>query len=88
MTSKSKKEKKGRYYIKDNFLGYWFRFVEPRRILKEMNRKEIALQEIWEQLPGFEGRKLEDMVIRKMADPLGIDFHKAGNIGTGKDYLN
>lgn len=31
LTSKSKKEKKGRYYIKDNFLGFWFRFIEPKR---------------------------------------------------------
>lgn len=80
VTSKSKKERNGRYYIKDNFLDFWFRFIESKRNLKEINQADIAFEEIWSELPRFEGRKLEDMVIRCTIEenPLDIKFYRAG----------
>lgn len=80
VTSRSAKERSGRYYINDNFMDFWFRYIETKRNLKEIDRAEAAFGEIWEQLPVYEGRKLEDMVIRKMIEenPLGIDFTKVG----------
>jgi AAA+ ATPase superfamily predicted ATPase len=80
VTAVSGKERSGRYYMKDNFLDFWFRFVETRRNLKEIARAGEAFVEIWEQLPVYEGRKLEDMAIRKMIEenPLGIHFTRAG----------
>lgn len=49
----------------------------------------MAFQEIWDQLPDFEGRKLEDMVIRKMIEenPLQIDFHRAGKYWDRKGLI-
>jgi AAA+ ATPase superfamily predicted ATPase len=80
VTARSVKERDGRYYMRDNFLDFWFRFVEARRNLKEIDRAEEAFVEIWEQLPVYEGRKLEDMAIRKMIEenPLEIHFTRAG----------
>jgi len=80
ITSKSIKERNGRYYINDNFLDFWFRFIESKKILKETGKAEYAFMEIWDELPTYEGRKLEDLVIRKMIEenPLGIKFSKAG----------
>lgn len=80
VTARSVKERDGRYYMRDNFLDFWFRFVEARRNLKEIDRAEEAFVEIWEQLPVYEGRKLEDMTIRKMIEenPLEIHFTRTG----------
>jgi AAA+ ATPase superfamily predicted ATPase len=80
VTAGSAKERDGRYYMRDNFLEFWFRFVETRRNLKEIARTEEAFVEIWEQLPVYEGRKLEDMTMRKMIEenPLDVHFTRAG----------
>jgi len=80
ITSKSTKERNGRYYLNDNFLDFWFRFIESKRTLKEAGKTEYAFSQIWDELPSYEGRKLEDLVIRKMIEenPLDIKFSKAG----------
>ncbi|MCL4417223.1 MAG: ATP-binding protein [Actinobacteria bacterium] len=80
VTSKSIKERNGRYYLNDNFLDFWFRFIESKRMLKEAGKADHAFMEIWNELPIYEGRKLEDLVIRKMIEenPLDIRFSKAG----------
>lgn len=80
ITSKSIKERNGRYYLNDNFLDFWFRFIESKRMLKEAGKTDQAFMEIWDELPTYEGRKLEDLVIRKMIEenPLDIKFSKAG----------
>lgn len=80
LTSRSPRERNGRYYLKDNFMDFWFRFIEPRRTLKELERTGAAFDEIWQELPPYEGRKLEDMVIRRMIgeNPLDIPFTRAG----------
>lgn len=80
VTSISTKDRNGRYYINDNFFDFWFRYIEAKRMLKEINKVEVAFEEIWEQLQEYEGRKLEDMVIRQVIEenPPGIDFTRAG----------
>jgi uncharacterized protein len=74
------KERKGRYYINDNFLEFWFRFIESKRTLKETGRNKQAFTEIWNELPSYEGRKLEDMVIRKIIEEnsKNVNFSRAG----------
>ncbi len=80
VTSKSSKERNNRYFIKDNFLAFWFRFIEPRKNLKELKQEDLAFEDIWTQLPVFEGRKLEDMLTRQIVEenPLNMRFSKAG----------
>jgi len=72
---------KGGYYIDDNFKDFWFRHIDARRSLKEINRIESAFERIMEQLPEYEGRKLEDMVIRKIT-PKALEGlkHNAANV--------
>jgi AAA+ ATPase superfamily predicted ATPase len=80
VTSKNIKERNGMYYLKDNFLDFWFRFIESKRALMEAGKADQAFTEIWNELPTYEGRKLEDLIIRKMIEenPLDIKFSKAG----------
>ncbi|MGL5085931.1 MAG: ATP-binding protein [Clostridium sp.] len=40
------KSKKGLYYIKDNFLEFWFKFVYPYRSYIEMEATEFVLEKI------------------------------------------
>ncbi|MBY0451041.1 MAG: ATP-binding protein [Cyanobacteria bacterium] len=39
------KSKKGRYTIQDNFLNFWFRFVEPNMTLVEFGQEKALYQE-------------------------------------------
>jgi len=90
VTSRSPKERNGRYYINDNFFDFWFRYIETRRMLKEINRAGAAFEEIWEELPVYEGRKLEDLLIRKTIEenPLGIDFTRVGKYWDRKGTID
>lgn len=40
------KSKKGLYFIKDNFIRFWFRFVFPYRDLLEAGQEEFVLQKL------------------------------------------
>ncbi len=73
--------RKGRYYLRDNFFAFWFRFIEPKRHLKEIGQKELAVREILEEMTQFTGRKLEDMVIRYIVEenPLHLEFTCIGS---------
>lgn len=75
-----KKSRKGRYYLKDNFYTFWFRFIEPQRYLREIGQRELAIRGIFEQLPQFCGRKLEELVIRYIIEenPLNWEFTRIG----------
>ncbi len=80
VTSRSKKERNGRFYFTDNFLEFWFRFIETNRRSKELNLMDRVVTNIWDGLSGYEGRKLKDLLIKKIIEenPLGIDFTRAG----------
>jgi uncharacterized protein len=54
------KSKKGRYYIQDPFLNFWFRFVEPYTTLVELHQgKELYKQVIEPQLATYMGQIFE-----------------------------
>ena len=80
VTSRSKRERNGRFYFTDNFFEFWFRFIETNRRLKELGLIDKAVNTIWEKLPVYEGRKLEDLLIRKIIEenPPGINFTATG----------
>ena len=80
VTSKSAKERNGRYYINDNFLDFWFKFLESKKVLKETQKTDTAFTEIWSELSAYEGRKFEELVLRIMIEenPLNIRFSRAG----------
>ncbi len=71
---KNRDSKLSRYYIKDNFLDFWFNLIDKYRNYKELGKREIAFKRIWEELPVFEGRKLEKLVLNKIMESNEIDF--------------
>lgn len=79
-TSRSSKEKKGRYFIRDNFFDFWFKFLETKRNFKEIGQIELAVDQIFDDFNHYLGRKLEEMIIRKIIEenPLKISFTRIG----------
>lgn len=56
------RSRKGRYYIKDNFLKFWFRFVEPNISLVELGQGKLLYHEAIEnQLFPYMGSIFEDI---------------------------
>jgi AAA+ ATPase superfamily predicted ATPase len=54
------KSRKGRYTIQDNFLNFWFRFVEPNITYLETHRGEHLYQHIIQpQMSAYMGRVFE-----------------------------
>lgn len=54
------KSRKGRYYLQDNFLNFWFRFVEPEMTMIGLDRgEELYRQKIEPHLPAYMGRVFE-----------------------------
>ena len=71
-------KKMGRYFIKDNVVRFWFRFVNPNISFLESGRYEIALEKTISYLPAFVGRVFEDIVTEIALDNLPF---KASGIG-------
>jgi AAA+ ATPase superfamily predicted ATPase len=71
-------KKMGRYFIKDNMVRFWFRFVNPNISFLESGRYEIALEQTISYLPAFVGRIFEDVVTEIALDNLPF---KASGIG-------
>ena len=90
VTSKSPKEKKGRYYLRDNFFNFWFKFIDNRRNLKEIGQVEKAVEEMFSDLDSFLGRKLEDMFIRRFIEenPFNIEFNRIGKYWNRKGDID
>lgn len=42
----SSKSKQGRYFIKDNFIRFWFRFVYPYKSLVESDQEGFVMEKI------------------------------------------
>ncbi len=56
------KSKKGRYYIQDNFLNFWFRFAEPNKTLVELYQgNELYKRVIEPQLATYMGHVFESI---------------------------
>lgn len=56
------KSRKGRYTIQDNFLNFWFRFVEPNITQLEVHQgKQLYKNTIQPQMSAYMGRVFEDI---------------------------
>jgi uncharacterized protein len=65
------KSKKGLYLITDEFFGFWFSFIFPRRSELEMNMTEAVLKDIMGQMPHYVSRvyeKISREMLRKHSD--------------------
>jgi AAA+ ATPase superfamily predicted ATPase len=55
--------KMGRYYIGDNFLDFWFRYIFKNKSRIEMYNRERIAAEILEDMPTFIGKKFETFLM-------------------------
>ena len=69
-------KKMGRYFIKDNIVRFWFRFVNPNISFIESGRYEIALEKTMAELPAFVGRVFEDIITEIAHD--NLPFNASG----------
>jgi uncharacterized protein len=63
VTEDRRSSKKGRYFLKDAFLRFWFRFIEPNRSLYEMERHGELLKIIMGSWAAYVGRVFEDICL-------------------------
>ncbi len=74
VTERALTSKKGRYFIRNNFHRFWFRFIHANVTLAESGRWDLLRQMAQEQLPDLVGRSIERVLI----DELGSDWPALG----------
>ncbi len=57
--------KKGRYFVKDHFLRFYYRFIVPQRGAIERGYQEAATKKIWAELRGFIGEHVFEELCRE-----------------------
>ncbi len=67
------KRKRGRYFIKDNFINFWFRYVYPNKGDLEIGRVDEVFQKIMRNLNTYYGLAFERLILEMLAHKL-IDF--------------
>ena len=72
------KSKKGLYFISDNFLRFWFRFVFPYRNFLEINNIDYVLKIIKQEFDRFVSLSFEDIVISELENLTGLNFERKG----------
>ncbi len=70
--------KKTRYFIKDNFLRFWFSFVYPNKNLVEINKFYEIENDIKKRFPVFMGRAFEMLVRENVGEFINMNFDKIG----------
>lgn len=63
-----KNNKMGRYYIADNFLDFWFRYIFKNKSRIEMFNRDHMAAEILDDMPTFMGKKFETLVIAHLIE--------------------
>lgn len=59
----SRKSRRGRYYIKDNYFAFWFRYIHPNIDFIESERRKELLELIIDDLPNYLGGIFENVAI-------------------------
>ncbi|ODS37194.1 MAG: hypothetical protein A7316_01995 [Candidatus Altiarchaeales archaeon WOR_SM1_86-2] len=81
---KPEKSKKGRYFLKDNFFKFWFRFIYRNMSYYEIGEYEYILRKIEEQFNSFVSFAYEDvcrefLLNANKKDLLPFKFSKIGS---------
>lgn len=75
------KSKNGIYEVRDNFLSFWYYFVDKRRDYIEQERFSEFISQFTRDFPAFVGRKFEKFIIGLIKGgiiPIGERFEKIG----------
>ena len=76
-----KKNKMGKYYLKDNFLDFWFRYIFKNKSRIEMLNKDRMAVEILKDLPVFTGKKFEKFITTHLIEMNRNDRIRFDRIG-------
>jgi AAA+ ATPase superfamily predicted ATPase len=68
------KRKRGRYYIKDNFMNFWFRYVYPNKGDLELGMVNEVFEKIKKDLNTYYGIAFEKLVLELLRHKV-IDFN-------------
>jgi len=84
VNEKPSKSKKGRYFIKDNFFKFWFRFIHKNRGFIESGRPEYVLSKIESELDQYIGPVFENICVEFLhrsndEKKLPFVFHNIGS---------
>ncbi len=60
--TESKKSRKGRYYISDNFILFWFLYVYPYEEYIERGKQKVVIDEIFSNFSSYVGHIFENVV--------------------------
>lgn len=75
------KSRRGRYYIKDNYFAFWFRYVHPNMDLVETRRKNELAELIMNDINSYMGSVFENVafeVLLHMSGVLPFRIQKTG----------
>ncbi len=81
ITAKPEKSREGRYEIMDNFLSFWFCFMENKRDYIEQERFEELEKFFTENFGGFMGKKFEKFVVQLIKDKMLLKEFPKTKIG-------
>ncbi len=88
------KSKKGLYFLKDNFIKFWFKFVYPYRSYIEMDDAAFVINKIRKNfIDNHVSSVFEDICVDKMWElnkqrKLGFSFEKLGKWWDKKDEID
>ena len=93
VTADRKKSKRSIYRVADEFLRFWFRFVEPNRSGTEQNPELVLENEILPNLDGYVSETFEDVcreAVWKLSgsDELDGSYSKVGRWWYGEDEID
>lgn len=71
ITEDEKKSRKSIYLLKDNFLIFWYRFIQPNMSYIEIRQPDKAWEQVKQGLNTFTGRAFEDVCREAMTLILG-----------------
>lgn len=89
LTARPEKSREGKYEIIDNFLSFWFYFVENKRDYIEQERFEEIEKFFKENFNAFTGKKFEKFVTKLITDKILLTEFNYTKIGRqwGKSAL-
>ncbi len=80
------KERLGRYMIRDNFFGFWYKFIFPNQTALNLGNEKLVLDIIKENLNSYVGRVFENIIMELLILYLNgkikgveIDFENIGS---------
>lgn len=66
-----------KYFIDDNFLNFWFRFIFKNKGIIELENFALLREKINREFPEYRGRYLEKFIRKDLAE--SMDFSEVGN---------